>query len=204
MDQNLDRRPGKWIILALRHIAPPTVYEAAPLTYMSEGQANKFYEGEGESQNDAAEDPSVIVYCAVKPIFEVEVPKEELLATAINAEDYEPEPTRLIHGMRLVGLIPVSDAFGVDLLVDNYVEQLKVNAKEKEERAKNLQKTPEELAIELNYGEGFQNYSPKFKDDPLLHRTGPGIKNPSNKETEADLADKRAQDQREIELNEQE
>ena len=75
MDQNLDRRPGKWIILALRHIAPPTIYEDAPLTYMSEGQANKFYEGEGESNNDAAEDPSVIVYCALKPIFEVEVPK---------------------------------------------------------------------------------------------------------------------------------
>jgi len=52
MDQNLDKRPGKWIILALRHLAPPTVYDIAPLTYMTEGQANKFYEGEGENLND--------------------------------------------------------------------------------------------------------------------------------------------------------
>lgn len=132
MDRNLDRRPGKWIILALRHIAPPTVFEASPLTYMSEGQANKFYEGEGENLNDATEDPSVIVYCAVRQIFEVEVPKEEQLATSINAEDFDPEPMRTIHGMQLVGLIPVSDAFGVDLLVENYTELLKENAKENE------------------------------------------------------------------------
>jgi len=75
LDHNLDRRPGKWIILALRHIAPPVVYDRAPLTYMSEGQANKFYEGEGESNSAAAEDPSVLVYFAVKPVFDVEVPK---------------------------------------------------------------------------------------------------------------------------------
>lgn len=204
MDQNLDKRPGKWIILALRHIAPPTVYDMAPLTYMSEGQANKFYEGEGESNNDAAEDPSVIVYCAVQPIYEIEVPKEELLATAINAEDYEPEPMRTIHGMRLVGLIPVSDAFGVDLLVDKYVDILKNNAKENEERLANLKKTPEELATEHNFGQAFINYSPKFKDDLQYDKPQPGIKPPGQKETEADLADKRAQDQREIELNEQE
>jgi hypothetical protein len=137
---------------------------------MTEGQANKFYEGEGESHNDAAEDPSVLVYCAVRPIFEVEVPKEEQLATSINAEDYDPEPTRIIHGMRLVGLIPVSDSFGVDLLVENYEQKLKQNAEENEARLANLKKTPEELAIELDYGEGFINYSPRFKDDPMMER----------------------------------
>lgn len=176
MDQNLDRRPGKWIILALRHIAPPTVYEDAPLTYMSEGQANKFYEGEGESNNDAAEDPSVIVYCAVKPIFEVEVPKQELLATAINAEDYEPEPTRIIHGMRLVGLIPCSDAFGVDLLVERYAEALKKNAEEQDARLANLKKTPDQLATEHNFGQDYINYSPKFNNDPIHTSPQPTIK----------------------------
>ena len=175
IDQNLDQRPGKWILLALRHIAPPVIYDGAPLTYMSEGQANKFYEGEGESNNDAAEDPSVIVYCAVQPIFEVEVPKHELLATAINAEDYEPEPTRRVHGVRLVGLIPCSDAFGVELLVDHYKEALREAADETERRQANLKKTPEELTTELNYGEEYTNYSPRFEEVENTGARAPGI-----------------------------
>lgn len=60
------------------------------------------------------------------------------------------------------------------------------------------------MGIELDYGEDFINYSPRFKDDPIDERPQPGIKPKGQKETEADLADKRAQDQREIELNEQE
>jgi len=40
-----------------------------------------------------------MVYYAVKPIYEIEVPKEEQLATSINAEDYDPEPLRTVHGM---------------------------------------------------------------------------------------------------------
>lgn len=203
LDQNLDRRPGKWILLALRHIAPPVIYDGAPLTYMSEGQANKFYEGEGESNNDAAEDPSVIVYCAVQPIFEVEVPKQELLATAINAE-HEPEPTRKVHGVRLVGLIPCSDAFGVDLLVDRYVEALKQVEAEAEQRHANLKKSPDELAAELNDGAGFSNYSPRFDEQKAPQNT-PGIQPVGERlAAEADLADRRAHDQRELELNEQE
>ena len=132
VDQNLDQRPGKWVLLALRHIAPPVVYDAAPLTYMSEGQANKFYEGEGET--DRAEDPSVLVYCAVQPMFDVTAPGRDRPVTAINAEDYEPAPTRRVHGVRLVGLIPCSDAFGVDLLVDDYKAALQKVTAETEER----------------------------------------------------------------------
>jgi len=58
---------GKYILLSLRHIAPPVIYIDSPLSYMVEGQANKFYEGEGINTTDC-EDPSVLVYCVIKPI----------------------------------------------------------------------------------------------------------------------------------------
>ena len=161
---------------------------------MSEGQANKFYEGEGESHNDATEDPSVIVYFAVKPIYEVEVPKVELLATSINAEGYEPEPTRQVHGMRLVGLIPCSDAFGVDLLVDHYTAAIKKNAQEKEQKHENLKKSPEELAGNYDYGQDIVNYSPKHAGVQYIEKKLKPIVSGTlgAKLTEADEADKRA------------
>ena len=106
--------------------------------------------------------------------------------------------------MRLVGLIPCSDAFGVDLLVETYAQALKKNAEEQEARLANLKKTPEELATELNFGQDYINYSPKFSNDQSDEKPAPGIKPPGRRATEADQAMKRAQDQREVELNEQE
>jgi hypothetical protein len=41
--------PVKFIIMSMRHIAPPVLYSTSPLTYLSSGKANQFYQGEGEA-----------------------------------------------------------------------------------------------------------------------------------------------------------
>lgn len=58
--------PAKTILYAMRHIPPHVIYEDAPISYMAEGQANKFYEGEGENLNDETEDPTSINYFIVR------------------------------------------------------------------------------------------------------------------------------------------
>ena len=60
--------PVKFIIMSMRHIAPPVLYSTSPLTYLATGAANLFYEGEGESRNDGREDPSVIIYWIIESV----------------------------------------------------------------------------------------------------------------------------------------
>ena len=63
---DLDKYSAKYIIQAMRHIAPHVVYSEATLSFMAEGSATSFYEGEGEYMNDENEDPSVIFYHVVQ------------------------------------------------------------------------------------------------------------------------------------------
>ena len=60
--------PAMTILQNMRHIAPLVIYEDAPVSYMASGQANKFYQGEGENTNDECEDPNSIVYFIVRTL----------------------------------------------------------------------------------------------------------------------------------------
>ena len=108
--------PVKFIIMSMRHIASPVLYSTAPLSYCVSGAANLFYEGEGESRNDECDDPSMIIYWIIESINEEQ-----------STHDHTHEA-----GCKLIGFIPCSDAFGVDLMLENYKAGL---AKVKEERA---------------------------------------------------------------------
>lgn len=63
----------------MRHIPPLVVYEDAPISYLAEGRANKFYEGEGENTNGDCDDPSVVNYFIVRALHYDESAKEEAL-----------------------------------------------------------------------------------------------------------------------------
>jgi len=114
--------PVKFIIMSMRHIAPPVLYSTSPLSYCAAGAANLFYEGEGESRNDECDDPSMIIYWIIESINEEQ-----------SSHEHEHEA-----GCRLIGFIPCSDSFGVDLMLDNYKAGLK---KVKEERAQVAKQT---------------------------------------------------------------
>lgn len=51
----------------MRHISPHVIFEDAPISYMAEGQAQTFYQGEGEDTTGKTNDPSVIIYYIVRP-----------------------------------------------------------------------------------------------------------------------------------------
>lgn len=120
---SLDRL-AKFIILALRRTAPPVIYLDAPLSYMSEGAAKRFYQGQGEVQNNAT-DPSVITYFVIQPQIE-SMEKHQLdRLFSQNAESPNKTLSSTQTGCRLVGIIPCSDAFGVDLLIDKYQAALR-------------------------------------------------------------------------------
>lgn len=55
------------------------------------------------------------------------------LITAIDEEIDILEDEKFIYGNRLIGFLPCSDAFGVDLILDNYQKDL---AKKQAEVAK--------------------------------------------------------------------
>lgn len=76
--------PVKFIIMSMRHIAPPVLYSSAPLTYISSGAANQFYEGEGEARNDDCDDPSVIIYWIIESVNDESVPPREIASNDIN------------------------------------------------------------------------------------------------------------------------
>lgn len=61
--------PVKFLIMSIRHIAPPVIYSTAPLTYLSEGAANSFFGGEGENTNDGTDDPSMIIYWIIESVI---------------------------------------------------------------------------------------------------------------------------------------
>ena len=112
--------PARDILNAMRHIPPLVIYQDAPISYMAEGLANKFYEGEGENTNDQCDDPSVIIYYIVRALeYDEDQPEDK--GFNINASEHSPVyHAEAVHkfGCRLVGMIPCSDAFGVDLIID--------------------------------------------------------------------------------------
>lgn len=90
---------------------------------MVEGQAKKFYQGMAGQTNDVIfEDPSVINYFVIEPRYSSPFeddgsPMYGLQDHELNAEEVEH---RHFNGTRLVGMIPCSDAFGVDLIIDKF------------------------------------------------------------------------------------
>jgi len=56
------------IILAMRHIPPLVIYEDAPISYMVEGQASRFYIGEGEFPNSEDPEPISVHYFIVRAL----------------------------------------------------------------------------------------------------------------------------------------
>jgi hypothetical protein len=65
----LDETPGQYIIMNLRHFAPPVVYLDSPLSFMVPGGARLFYQGEGEEFDDSlCEDPSVLTYFVIQTV----------------------------------------------------------------------------------------------------------------------------------------
>jgi len=86
-----EMNPAKYILLSMRHIPPLVVYLDSPLSYMSEGQANKFYEGEGENTNGKCEDPSVIAYCVIQPLYDIQAQDPSPAPFNINASEVEKD-----------------------------------------------------------------------------------------------------------------
>ena len=103
--------PVKFIIMSMRHIAPPVLYSSAPLTYLSSGAANNFYAGEGENTNDGTDDPSMIIYWIIESVVEQEMPPRRIVISSDSEEKY---------GCKLIGFIPCSDIFGVNLILEKY------------------------------------------------------------------------------------
>ena len=56
----------RFVILQIRHIAPPVLYSNSPLSYIASGAAESFYQGEGEATSGGCDDPSVIVYWIIQ------------------------------------------------------------------------------------------------------------------------------------------
>jgi hypothetical protein len=71
----------RFVILQIRHIAPPVLFSNSPLSYIVPGAAEQFYQGEGESTNDGCEDPSVIVFWIIETTLQEvdEVPPRTIL-----------------------------------------------------------------------------------------------------------------------------
>lgn len=90
----------------------------------------------------------------------------------MRGEPYDPAPSRRVHGVRLVGLIPCSDAFGVDLQVDHYRSALQALEAQKAAKHADAKKTPEALAADANLGVDFPDYSPRFEDPIEEFRAG--------------------------------
>lgn len=63
-------RAAKWILLSMTHLAPPTIYIDAPLSFLAEGKARAFYQGIAGLNSDQYEDPTVIDYYVIEPRYE--------------------------------------------------------------------------------------------------------------------------------------
>jgi hypothetical protein len=75
---------------------------------MSNGMANNFYKGEGESTAEGCDDPTVLNYYIVD-------------AHCTNVMD----PVKSKFYCRLLGVIPCSDSFGTDVCTDEYAAKIK-------------------------------------------------------------------------------
>lgn len=114
--------------MAMRHIPPLVIYEDSPISYMAEGQALKFYQGEGDATNGKVDDSSVINYMIVRTLQE-EAPGTQKVQTSINNYCKSEGDHDHQFGCRLVGIIPCSDAFGVDLIISRYQKQTEAHDK---------------------------------------------------------------------------
>lgn len=80
-------RSCKCILLGLRHIAPPIIYYDAPMSYMTENPAQKFYDGVPPPEDQISQQKShqegvsqkVINYCVVQPRYEYKIPRSQYL-----------------------------------------------------------------------------------------------------------------------------
>lgn len=113
----LEVNPVRYIIISMRHVSPPVLYEDAPLSYLSSGAANSFYQGEGENLNASVDDPGVLVYYVIRPIIFVE---QELNVAVANEHPIIKQGENF--GIKLIGHIPCSDSFGVSLVIDRYTK----------------------------------------------------------------------------------
>lgn len=129
------------------------LYHDAAMSYMTENSAHKFYEGvdppedqikakqveneHGEHAHDHEGDlrQKVINYCVVKARYEQRNTKINLL-TGMSDDGDSAQPTKVIVGARLVGLIPCSDSRGYDFLIDEYTKAKEKQAKIKEQEMK--------------------------------------------------------------------
>jgi hypothetical protein len=122
----------------MRHIAPPVLFSSAPLTYLASGAANNFYAGEGDNTNDGTDDPSLIIYWVIESVVEQEMPPRKLL----TSEDSEE-----LFGCKLIGFIPCSDIFGVDLILEKYQVAL---SKQKEFREASEKEQKDNIIVQLS------------------------------------------------------
>ena len=121
----------------MQHFSPPVVYIDAPLSYMVEGQAKKFYQGMAGMTNDVAfEDPSVINYFVISATHIKDKDEEENLMASINLND----PSQHLNGTRLCGMIPCSDAFGVDIIIEKYNDQVEIKGSKTKQHNDNLRR----------------------------------------------------------------
>lgn len=131
-------KAAKWILLAATHLAPPVIYIDSPLSFLAEGKARAFYQGMGGLNSDEYEDPTVINYYVIEPRYESREDEDGSPVAPrhnINTGIQEPRGAdsdsmshlsqmHVHYGTRLVGMIPCSDAFGVDLLTDKYAAKV--------------------------------------------------------------------------------
>lgn len=156
--------PAQTILRNMRHIPPLVIYIDAPVSYMAEGMAYKFFQGEGEATNGMCDDPSVVNYFIVQTSQKENLVEFETIFSGDSGNEADGNITQRSHvsmsalafgnsmdshdiqnkhssnpmvkkrtvtrleqkyGCRLVGMIPCSDAFGVDLVVDKYEKELK-------------------------------------------------------------------------------
>ena len=167
-------RSCKCIILSMRQVAPPILFYDAPMTYMTENKASKFYDGvappedqvkktlddHGHDQGHDNIAKNVINYCIVQPRYEQKVPNKNRFYFGPDEDENdegETQVTRPIVGSRLVGIIPCSDARGYDILIRDYRE------------AEIMQKQIKEQEMKVMKND--DNYQ-KFKEGDALSEEG--------------------------------
>ena len=104
------------VLSSMRHIQPNVIFENAPLSYMLSGQAQNFYQGEGQNTDFHERDPSSINYFVVKAV------EKNWHTTDDDHHDHHHKCGNF--GLRLVGIIPFSDTFGVDINTDDFIQKI--------------------------------------------------------------------------------
>jgi hypothetical protein len=154
----------------MTHLAPPVIYIDSPLSFLAEGKARAFYQGIAGLNTNKYEDPTVINYYVIEPRYEALHDeggspigrKLNVINTGLQADNQSEsesdfsEALHVHHGTRLVGLIPCSDAFGVDVLADKYatkIEGRRASVKKMDELHRSLRRGEPGFSDQL-LGEG--------------------------------------------------